>query len=496
MTRLIYLAAAWLLWPAAALAQSDAAPDTETLLKRIEAQDKRIEALEQQLARQAQSVAAALTALGPAASAPPSSNSAALSVTAASGPPATPNGLVRMSPYGLLLESADGETMVRFRGNLAVDGRWYSDSATPVSADTFLLRKVRPYIDGTLDGIYDFRFQPDFGSGKAVILDAYLTARLAPWLALQAGKFKAPVGLERLQLEQYNRFLELGLPSDLIPNRDLGLQVGGVLDDGLLSYSIGAFDGAIDGNSTDANATPDADSNDGRKDVEGRLFLRPFLASTDARLRGLGFGTAATYAQEAGSAGTPLLPSYRTPGQQVFFSYRGGSSATYADGRRSRLVPQLYYYSGSFGMIGEYVDLRQQVSRQLTPGARRTAQLDDSAWQVSLSYFLTGERAAYNDYAPLSVFEPALTGWGAWELALRYHELRIDDAAFAGGAASFADPTASPRQARALGLGLNWYLNLNLKLMLNYERTRFDGGALAGNRPDENALLTRFSLVF
>jgi hypothetical protein len=32
--------------------------------------------------------------------------------------------------------------------------------------------------------------------------------------------------------------------------------------------------------------------------------------------------------------------------------------------------------------------------------------------------------------------------------------------------------------------------------MFDYERTRFDGGAQAGDRPDENALLTRFNLVF
>jgi hypothetical protein len=32
--------------------------------------------------------------------------------------------------------------------------------------------------------------------------------------------------------------------------------------------------------------------------------------------------------------------------------------------------------------------------------------------------------------------------------------------------------------------------------MFDYERTRFDGGAKAGDRPDENALLTRFNLVF
>jgi phosphate-selective porin OprO and OprP len=88
-------------------------------------------------------------------------------------------------------------------------------------------------------------------------------------------------------------------------------------------------------------------------------------------------------------------------------------------------------------------------------------------------------------------------GWGAFELALRVPELDIDGAAFAGGSSSFADPSASARRARAVGGGLNWWINQNLRWILDYEVTRFDGGAANGaNRPDERALLMRFFLSF
>jgi phosphate-selective porin OprO/OprP len=77
------------------------------------------------------------------------------------------------------------------------------------------------------------------------------------------------------------------------------------------------------------------------------------------------------------------------------------------------------------------------------------------------------------------------------------HRLDIDDAAFAGGSASFADPSASARQARAIGGGVNWWLNQNLRWMLHYEVTRFNGGAKNGaDRAAERALLTRFFLAF
>jgi phosphate-selective porin OprO/OprP len=79
----------------------------------------------------------------------------------------------------------------------------------------------------------------------------------------------------------------------------------------------------------------------------------------------------------------------------------------------------------------------------------------------------------------------------------RYQELRVDDAAFAGGASSFADPSVSARKASGYGLGLNWYLNQNVKWVLDFEHTSFDGGAVDGkDRPDENAFLTRMALGF
>jgi phosphate-selective porin OprO/OprP len=114
-----------------------------------------------------------------------------------------------------------------------------------------------------------------------------------------------------------------------------------------------------------------------------------------------------------------------------------------------------------------------------------------------LSYFLTCESASYNSFTPRSTFQFGSPGWGAWELAARYSELTVDSDAFAGGALSFADPAASARRARAWAVGLNWWLNANVKWVLDYEVTRFDGGAAAGaDRPDERALTTRFALTF
>jgi len=482
------------LFSALAFAATDAsAPDVAALLKRLDEQEQRIKSLEERLALQQRKPAAT----GGASVSTETSNPASpASVNPTPGTAAIAVAPAKAGPQGFAIQSPDGANVLRFRANLAFDGHWFSDQSTPATADTWLFRKVRPYIEGTLDNTYDFRLMPDFAGGKAIIVDAYVAARIAPQFVVQVGKFKGPVGLERLQPDQYNRFVELGLPSSLVPNRDEGAQLGGDLFGGIVGYAVGYFNGVTDGASTDAAGTPDQD-NDGKKDWEGRLFLQPFITTDRAYLRGLGFGAGGTYVDITGSAANALLPAYRTPGQQIFFSYRSGATATYADGRRERWAPQLYYYVGPFGVLAEYVQSSQQVSRQVSASVRRSGQIDNSGWQTSFSYFLTGERELYNGLTPHSTFEPGKPGIGAWELVARYHELRIDPAAFAGGIESFSDPAVSARSARAFGVGLNWYLNQNIKWMLDFERTRFEGGAPAdANRADENAFLTRFQLIF
>ena len=473
--------------------------ELETERRQLEQQQRRIETLEALLeARLAQSEAARASAGRVAAADPP--QPADRSVLRAS-----------FGAGGYTLESADGANAIHFRGNISFDGRYYGGSAAAVTADTWLIRRLRPTLEGRLADRFDFRFMPDFAQGRTIIQDAWGDARIRPWLVLQFGKFKAPVGLERLQLEQFARFIEVSLPSDLLPYRDLGLKVGGTLGAGWLTYDVGLFDGAPDGGSTDGNAVADQNST-GKFTWEGRLFSRPFLETGPAWARGLGLGLAGTYVNVRGVATpatatssavtTSLLASYKTPGQQAMFAYRGDTGggalndATIAAGLQRRLVPQLYYYYRCWSLLGEYVGEDQAVSRGVSPMSARTATLHSTAWQLQGAWFLTGEDEAYDRAVPSRAFEFGSGGPGAWELVARYHEIRFDAGAFSGGAQSFANPQSAPRAAHAIGTGVNWYLNSALKVQLDYEVTRFEGGAPAGNRPDERALLSQFALTF
>jgi phosphate-selective porin OprO/OprP len=461
---------------AASAARGD---DLSELRERLEAQEQKIRVLERKLELQDEAAKAAV--------------------------PNTP--VVRASPQqGFRIQSADAANVVRLRGVLHFDGRYFPDDVTPATADTWILRRVRPILEGTLNGIYDFRFTPDFGGGRTIVQDAYVAARFKPWAVVTAGKFKVPVGLERLQSATDIRFIERGFPTSLVPNRDLGVTFGGDAAGGLVNYAVGYFNGVSDGGSSDGNTpTPDAE-NDTKGDWAARVFVQPFLNSDSFALRGLGFGIGGTYVDSTGSAATTLLPGYRTPGQQTFFNYRATTAAsgatpavngTFADGERLRWTPQAYYYVGSFGLLGEYVNVSQDVTRLTPTAGLRSATLDNKAWQVQFAWFATGEDESFRGFTPGSVFSLDNGTWGALELVARYQELDIDDDAFLGGTNSFANPDTAASKASAWGVGINWYLNQNYKWSLNYDVTSFEGGAAGGgDRPDEKALFTRFGLQF
>ncbi len=397
--------------------------------------------------------------------------------------------------------NTDNSNFIRFRGTLHADNRVFGGDSVAETADTFILRRVRPTFEGTFGGIYDFKFMPDFAGGRSVVVDAYAAARFKPGAVLTVGKFKPPVGLERLQSSADIRFIERGLPTNLVPNRDLGVQLSGDIAGGAFSYQVGYFNGVTDGQSSDNLATPDVEV-DTAGDYAARVFFQPFINSDNFSLRGLGFGLGSTWVDVDGSAANPALSAYRSPGQQSVFAYRANTAtgttpnnATFANGERLRLAPQFYYYRGSFGVLGEYTQVEQDVSRAVATGTVSDT-LTNSAWQVQLSWFASGEDEAFRGFTPGSTFQPGKPGLGAFEFVARYHELDVDDDAFTGGADSFANPLTAVTKETAYGVGVNWYPWNTVKLSLNYELTSFEGGAAIGDRADEQALFSRFAINY
>lgn len=395
---------------------------------------------------------------------------------------------------GFSLRSADTNFVLKIRGYIQADARFYpNDNKSGTSNDTFLMRRVRPIIEGTVYDKYDYRVMMDFGTGitsstgnNGFLQDAYVNARFLPEFQLQAGKFKEPVGLERLQSGANLLFVERAYPTQLVPNRDVGVQLQGDISDGVLSYAAGVFNGVNDGGSDDIETADD------EKDVAARLFAHPFKKTSIEPLQKFGIGIAGTYGNQEGA-----LRTFVSPGQQCIFGYRSGAGTAAApnvaaDGDHWRLVPQFYYYWKSLGVYGEYAISEQKLSR--TAGAAPVfGTINNQAWSVSTSYILTGEENSFKPLVPKHPFSFNGGGWGAWEVAAQLSQLKVDDAAFP----LFADRATSASKATSWGVGLNWYLNKNVKLNLDYEQTDFaDGDKTPLTAKGEQAVLGRVQLSF
>ncbi len=388
---------------------------------------------------------------------------------------------------GFTLSSADTNFVAQLHGVLQLDSRtFFADGGNNGNAG-FLLRRARPVVSGTAFRDFDFNFTPDFGGNTVQIFDVYLNYRYNSALQLQAGKFKAPVGLEALVADRDILFNERSLATDLVPNRDLGVELHGDVFGGVASYALGVFNGGTDYNST----APNTSFQDG-KAFEGRVFFQPWKNSDANALRGLGFGVAGSYLANypQTDASTGLTPGYTSDGQQKFFTYNSGVNA---NGAGWRVSPQVYYYYGPFGLFGEYVISDQQVA-----SAVKSADLQNTVWEITGSWVLTGEDASYNGITPRHSFDPRNGQWGAWQLVARYAGLDVDGKAFTDG---FANPTKSASGAKAFSVGLNWYFNRNVRANLSFSHTDFSGftgKASPGVVPaqSENVLFTRAQLAF
>jgi phosphate-selective porin OprO/OprP len=397
---------------------------------------------------------------------------------------------------GFTFASPNGSFAVELGGVLQVDSRSFFHDSGIVGNDSLLIRRARPILQGTVWRDFDFLFVPDFGGTSGPqIYDAYVNYRYSPALQLQAGKFKSPVGLEQLQVDRDIILNERGLPTDLVPNRDVGFELHGDLLDQSVSYAVGIFNGVGDARISSNAAFQDD------KSLAARLFLQPFRKLSAPALQGFGVGLAGSYEtmQATNTTGLPNGNGFVTVGQQQFFSYNPTNKAVVvADGEHWRLSPQGYYYYGPFGLLWEYVMSNQRVSRTVT-APLASAHLNNTAWQITGSWVLTGEDAGYaGGVVPRHPFDPLNGNWGALQLAGRYSQLDVDPKAFP----LFADSTTSARGASEWSAGLNWWLNRNVRFNTSFSHTTFEGGGALTASPGpvthrpENVLFTRLQLAF
>ncbi|MGH8579986.1 MAG: OprO/OprP family phosphate-selective porin [Gammaproteobacteria bacterium] len=160
-----------------------------------------------------------------------------------------------------------------------------------------------------------------------------------------------------------------------------------------------------------------------------------------------GLGESATLSSTPGNtfgrSSGRLVDTGNIPGDVNYFTLFGGELAG------------IY---GPFSVQSEYI--RADVDRETggDPGF--------NGYYGYASWFLTGESRNYKadkgvfDILPLKPFSLKTGGWGAWEVAVRYSNLDLNDEGVRGG------------EIDDLSFALNWYPNPYVRLMANYVSAR------------------------
>jgi phosphate-selective porin OprO/OprP len=143
-------------------------------------------------------------------------------------------------------------------------------------------------------------------------------------------------------------------------------------------------------------------------------------------------------------------------------------------GQRTRIAPHLFWY-GRFSLLAEYIN----NSRELTDGMT-TGRSTQRAYQVTVSYYLTGERdfggngiQGYSRVEPIRPFLPSRGQWGpgAWQLAAQWSEFNAGRGDFDRG---FINPTLYTNRAEQLMVGVNWWPVKNTRLSFDWVWTQFN----------------------
>jgi len=234
-----------------------------------------------------------------------------------------------------------------------------------------------------------------------------------------------------------------------------------------------------------------------------RAYWFPINTGTQALHIGLSYSIDSEDAN-AQDAARPAFNYGGRRGPQVRF---GEAGRVYADGSRfgdqSTWAAEL---GGAFGPFTAQAEYAKGTLEDAFGTAAAPEDADVTAYYVQASWMITGESKPYKkDRGAFGNPKPA-NAYGAWEATARYEVMESDDETAANTNCRFSsngsggtvipggNGGASQCEMTQITLGANWYLNPNVRFMLNYYMAELDLGGTAGkDEPDAWTLRTQFS---
>ncbi len=360
---------------------------------------------------------------------------------------------------GLRMKNGNG-FKIKFGGRLMYDMGWVDgddveDHSDLAGGDNDLedaadVRRARLYFQGDIYEDLRFKLQFDFAGGDAALKDAYLRFKDVPYVGnITMGHFKEPFSLEELTSSKYITFMERGLPNAIAPGRNFGVMAHDSFLEDNMTYAIGIFRD-VDGYGED---NPDDNDEDGGYNMTARVTAVPWYADEGKKLLHLGGSYSLRHPQEESIR-------FRARPEAHFLSERYVDVTTPAEWE-NRFGAETAMVYGPLSAQAEYM--------AVVPDAGNEAEVEPTLQgaYAYVSYFLTGEHRNYSRSSgtfkrvtPKKNFRED-GGLGAWEVGARWSWLDFTDN-------PLEDTDDGARELNNVTLGVNWYLNPNVRLMWNW----------------------------
>lgn len=392
---------------------------------------------------------------------------------------------------GLGIQSADGAHSIALTGRVHFDARQYSQG---IYQDRMEVRRARLGVKGQIAKDFKYEIIGDFGvsgsssiSANSATTDSGMSNQLTGTdvayfeyvgykpVQVRVGRFKMPFSLEQLtssnNIDTIERSLMGQVEGEFVPAKETGAMLYGSPISGFTwaaATSRGRANQDVNTRNTDyiGRVTANVAELTGNKDYVAHLGL-----------------AASTGDVKSGTA----ITSGRSEAREEDKFYTGVSTASLAT--RTRKGAELALAYKGFKVQGEMFDISYDDSATTDKVVK--GYYTQAVWNV------TGENHNYSNSSgtfggikPNSPFTMN-GGTGALQLVVRYSELDGNGNPKAAG-------STKTNGANSMTYGLNWVMNENARVMLNFIQTKFDSAVTNTGQliTKQDAVVLRGQLAF
>lgn len=410
------------------------------------------------------------------------------------------------------------------------------DRDTASAGDNFELRRARIGVTGSINKDIGYEVVGNaVGSNTNFIDTAFVNYGFNKSAQFRAGRFKQPFSLEELTSSNSIDFMERSYGNQMVPGKRLGMMLYGEPLKGL-NYGLSAFQGDFSEQSNSNNAGSNyavrvaLNAADFAKMEDSVLHIG--LAQTAGRSQIL--ATTSGNTQEAGASKTRgTVLSFRSENRGLNNVYRaqiGGDTLPGTDFNllsnnvsnvdRSMNGIELALAHGPVKFQMENFDSKYNASGVtntyttvapkglVATTANASIDLRAKAQYLEVLYNVTGENwskaykgGAFSGVSPTSVFMKDYggvvgNGIGAWQVGIRQSDYSVTSSNL-GQPAGSTDSTRvqNSDKAKTTTYALNWILNNNARVMLNYAETTFGTAVEALDTPQDSSTTNKERVI-